>query len=200
MADKQSTVELIFQGVDKTGAATQSALRNAERFTGSLQNVTSPIRNITTSAVKLEGALLTAGAAITTFAVKAAGDFDSSFREISTLIDQPIEDLGDFRQAILDYSTQSTKPLEEITSAVYSAISAGVDYADSIDAVAQAEQLAVAGKADLNETLTVLVSSLNAYGKGMDEAESFSDALFTDRKSTRLNPSHITRSRMPSSA
>ncbi len=182
MADKKSTVELIFQGVDKTGAATQSALRNAERFTGSLQNVTSPIRNVTASAVKLEAGLLAAGAAITTFAVKAAGDFDTAFREISTLIDQPIEDLGEFRQAILDYSTQSTKPLEEITQAIYSAISAGVDYSDSITAVATAEQLAVAGKADLNETLTVLVSSLNAYGLGMEEAERFSDALFTTVK------------------
>lgn len=179
MAAKQSTVELIFQGVDRTGEATQAALRNAQSFTQSLQGVTAPVANATKQAVKFEAALLAGGAAITAFSIKAAGDFDSAFREISTLIDQPIEDLAGFRQAILDYSQESTQPLEQITNSIYAAISAGVDYADSIEAVARAEQLAVAGKADLNDTLTVLVSSLNAYGLEMDEAERFSDALFT---------------------
>ncbi len=179
MADKKSTVELIFQGVDKTGAATQSALRNAERFTGSLQSVTSPIRNVTTSAVKLEAGLLTAGAAITAFSIKVAGDFDSAFREIATLIDQPIEALGEFKDAILEYSTQSTQPLEEITTAIYAAISNGTDYADSIAFVSRAEKLAVAGRADLVETTKVLASSMKAYGASADEAESYSDALFT---------------------
>ena len=182
MADKRSTVELIFQGVDRTGEATQAALRNAKSFTTTLQSATAPIADFTKKAVQVEAALLTAGAAITAFSIKAAGDFDAAFREISTLIDQPVEDLEGFRQAILDYSQTSTQPLEQITTAVYSAISAGVDYADSIEAVAQAEQLAVAGKADLNDTLTVLVSSLNAYGLEMDDAQRFSDALFTTVK------------------
>ncbi|WP_018169709.1 phage tail tape measure protein [Thioalkalivibrio sp. ALMg9] len=179
MAAKRSTVELIFQGVDRTGEATQAALRNAQSFTDSLGNVTAPVADFTKKAVAFEAALLGAGAAITAFSIKAAGDFDSAFREISTLIDQPVDDLGEFRDAILDYSQTSTQPLESITSSIYSAISAGVDYADSIQAVAQAEQLAVAGKADLNDSLTVLVSSLNAYGLEMDEAARFSDALFT---------------------
>ncbi|WP_231365735.1 phage tail tape measure protein [Thioalkalivibrio sp. ALMg3] len=141
--------------------------------------MTAPVADFTKKAVAFEAALLGAGAAITAFSIKAAGDFDSAFREISTLIDQPVEDLGEFRDAILEYSQTSTQPLESITGAIYSAISAGVDYADSIEAVAQAEQLAVAGKADLNDSLTVLVSSLNAYGLEMDEAARFSDALFT---------------------
>ncbi|WP_018871978.1 phage tail tape measure protein [Thioalkalivibrio sp. ALJ16] len=179
MADKRSTVELIFQGIDRTGEATQAALRNAQSFSDSIGNVTAPIADFTKKAVAFEAALLGAGAAITAFSIKAAGDFDSAFREISTLIDQPVEDLGEFRDAILEYSQTSTQPLESITSAIYSAISAGVDYADSVEAVAQAEQLAVAGKADLNDSLTVLVSSLNAYGLEMEEAARFSDALFT---------------------
>ncbi|WP_038054727.1 phage tail tape measure protein [Thioalkalivibrio sp. ALJ1] len=179
MADKRSTVELIFQGIDRTGEATQAALRNAQSFSDSIGNVTAPIADFTKKAVAFEAALLGAGAAITAFSIKAAGDFDSAFREITTLIDEPIGALDEFRQGILDYSTESTQPLQQVTTAIYSAISAGVDYADSIEAVAQAEQLAVAGKADLNDTLTVLVSSLNAYGLEMDEAERFSDALFT---------------------
>lgn len=182
MADAKSTVELIFQGVDKTGAATDAAIGNVQKFSQGVQNVTGPISDFTTSAIKLEAALLTAGAAVVGFSIKVAGDFDAAFREISTLIEQPVEDLDEFRRAILDYANGSTQPLENITQSIYNAISAGVDYADSIDAITQAENLSVAGRADLDTSLTILVSSLNAYGKGMEDAERFSDLLFTTVK------------------
>jgi TP901 family phage tail tape measure protein len=178
MADAQRTIDLIFNGVDKTGAAVQSVLRNTGDLAGGVQAATQPLADFTFAALKFEAALLATGAAITAFAVKTAGDFDSAFREISTLLNEPIEDLEEFRQAILDYASTSTAPLEQVTGAIYNAISAGVDFADSIDVVTQAEKLSIAGRADLNESLLVLVSSLNAYGLGMDQAERFSDLLF----------------------
>jgi TP901 family phage tail tape measure protein len=179
MADAQRTIDLIFNGVDKTGAATMSALNNVSRFSGNVQGLTQPIADFTLGAVKLEGALLASGLAMTLFATKAAGDFDSAFREIATLLEQPIDDLDEFREAILSYASTSTAPLEQVTTAIYNAISAGVPLEQSIAAVSAAERLSIAGKADLNETLRVLVSSLNAYGLGMDDADRFSDALFT---------------------
>ena len=187
MSDAQRTIDLIFNGVDKTGAAVQSAISNTSSLASSIQSATQPIADATFAALKFEAALLTTGAAITAFSIKTAGDFDSAFREISTLIDQPIEDLGEFRQAILDYAGTSTAPLEDITSAIYNAISAGVPLAESIAAVTAAEKLAVAGRADLNSSLMVLVSSLNAYGLGMESAERFSDALFQAVKDGTTN-------------
>jgi TP901 family phage tail tape measure protein len=178
MADAQSVVELVFQGVDRTGEATAAALRNVDSFGGSLQRFAQPLADFTESALKFEAALLATGAAVATFAVKAAGDFDASFREIATLIDEPIDALGEFRGAIIEYGSGSTQSLEEITRSVYSAISAGVDYTDSLDVVRQAEQLALAGRADLSESLLVLVSSLNAYGESTDQAQRYSDLLF----------------------
>ena len=131
--------------------------------------------------------MLAAGLAVTAFSVKVAGDFDTAFREISTLIDVPIQDLEGFKEAILSYASTSTKPLEEVTQSIYNAISAGVGFADSIEAVALAEKLSVAGKATLNDSLVVLVSSLNAYGLGMEDAQRFSDALFTTVKQGQTN-------------
>lgn len=179
MADAQRTIDLIFNGVDKTGAAVQSVISGTSNLAGNIQGATQPIADFTSGAVKLEAALIAGGAALTGFAVKAAGDFDSSFREISTLIDAPADSLDRFKQAILDYASGSTAPLEEVTGALYNAISAGVDFGDAIQAVSDAERLSVAGRADLNDSLVVLVSSLNAYGLSMDEAGRFSDALFT---------------------
>jgi len=179
MADAQRTIDIVFNGVDKTGAAVLSALNNTRDFSGKIQSSTQPFADAATAALKYEAALIATGAAITAFSVKAASDFDSGFREVASLLDEPIEALGNFRQEILEYGSSSTASLAEVNGAVYSAISAGVDYTRSLDAVAQAEQLAIAGKGDLNDTLTLLVSSLNAYGLSTEEAARFSDSLFT---------------------
>ena len=65
MANKQSVIELIFQGTDKTGAAVQSAIGNASKFSSNVQSATQPIADFTASAVKLEAGLLAAGLAFT---------------------------------------------------------------------------------------------------------------------------------------
>lgn len=178
----QHVIQIVFQGVDATGQAVQSALSNIQGAGQKLQEVTGPIANLTESILKFEAGLLATGAAVTLFAIKTAGDFDSAFREITTLIDAPQTAIDDFRAAILDYASTSAKPLEEITGALYGAISAGISYADSVGFVAEAERLAVASKAGLQESLVLLVSSLNAYGAGAANAQKYSDALFTTVK------------------
>lgn len=178
MADAQRTIDLIFNGVDKTGAATLSALNNVGKFSDNVQKLTEPVANFTMGAVKLEAGLLAAGLALTTFAVKAAGDFDANFRQISTIIDASEEDLAKFREAILAYASTSTQPLAGITAALGAAIGSGVDYADSLTLLATAEKLAVATRADLQATTKVLVSTLNSYGMEISDAGKLSDTFF----------------------
>ncbi len=178
MADAQRTIDLIFNGVDKTGAATLAALSNAEKFSTSLQNITQPISDFTIGAVKLEAGLLAAGAAMTIFAVKAAADFDANFRQISTIIDASDEDLNAFRKSILEYAKSSTATLPEVTAALGAAIGSGVDYADSLEVLAAAEKLSVATRADLQATTKVLVSTMNSYGLETADLTKLSDIFF----------------------
>lgn len=182
MANTQQTIDVIFRGVDSTAGAISSVIGNVEKGAKNIQDLTRPIADVTMGVLKFEAAILASGAALTLFAVKTAGDFDAAFREIATLIDVPLDQLEGFRKGILDYAGTSTQPIDQITAAVYGAISAGVDYTNSLSVVERAEKLAVASKADLGDTLVLLVSSLNAYGKGADDAEKFSDALFTTVK------------------
>ena len=75
MADAQRTVDLVFNAVDKTGPAVQSALRNTRGLATDIQSATQPFADVTAAALKYEAALLATGAAITAFSIKAAGDF-----------------------------------------------------------------------------------------------------------------------------
>lgn len=178
MANAQTTIDLIFNGVNNTGAATVAALDNARKFSGSLKDATQPIADFTLGAVKLEAGLLAAGVAVTVFAVKTAGDFDGAFRQISTIINASAEDLAGFRTAILDYAAGSTQPLEQITNALGNAIGAGVDWSQSLELIGVAEKLAVATRADLDSTTKVLVSTINSYGLEMKDVSGLSDLFF----------------------
>ncbi|CAM0557094.1 hypothetical protein EHLJMEHL_02182 [Vreelandella titanicae] len=178
MADLERSVAIIFEGVDQMGAGVDSATKRLDSIVGSAQGVVDPITNATMGLLKFEAALLAGGAAATALAVKMAGDFDAQFKEATTLVDDTGESLDKLRGDILAYGRDSTQSYEQINASVYGAISAGVEYTQSLDAVRQAEQLAVAGKGDLDSSLTVLVSTLNTYGAGMDEAERYSDLLF----------------------
>ena len=186
MSDARSVVELVFQGVDKTGEATQAALNNAQKFSASVQAVAAPIADTTERLVKFQAAILATGAAVTAFAIKVAGDFDLAFRELTTIFSIPEESIGDFRDSILEYSKTSTQSLEQITNSLYTAASGGVAWAESLEFLAVAEKLAVAGKADLNSVTKVLNDTLKAYGEDLDQAGRYSDVFFQTVKEGQI--------------
>jgi TP901 family phage tail tape measure protein len=179
MATLQQVIQLVFEGVDNASETTRSVAQGLEDISSAGQAIVQPIAAATDAVLKFEAGLLLTGAAIIGFSIAASEKFDLAFREIATLTGQTSESLAGFRQDILDYAASSTQSLDQITSAIYAAISGGVDYTRSLELVAAAENLAVAGKAELGTTLTGLVSTLNAYGKSSEDAGRFSDIFFT---------------------
>jgi TP901 family phage tail tape measure protein len=194
MADAQNIIELIFQGVDKTGAATTAAVKNLESFGGSLKGATQPVADFTVAALKVEAGVLAVGAAFTTFAVKSAADFDAAFRQITTLFDATDEDLAKFKDSILEYASGSSASLDEITNSLSAAIGSGVEYSKSLELIATAEKLSVATRADLKGTTEVLVSTLNAYGMSTDQAGEVSDKLFQIIKDGKIEMTDLSAS------
>ena len=178
MADLQKTVEIIFGGRNELS----QVIGNVERSLDSLGSATQPFADMADNVLRAETAVIGLGIAFAGLSLNQAGTFNDQFAEISTLIDVSVSDLSGYRQSILDYANASTQSLESINGAVYSAISAGVDYTDALGVMSSAEQLAVAGKADLNSTLVALASVMNAYGASTDEASDYSDTFFTTVK------------------
>jgi len=179
VADLQKTIEIVFGGVDQVSDIVTSISKKVSDGFGELESMTDPLANAHDKVVMLEaalGALAIGGMAL---AVNVAKDFDSQFREITTLVDETGAGIDRFREDILLYAADSTQGLGDINAALYQAISLGVDYIDSLDALATAEQLAVGGKADLAASTELLLGSMNAYGDGVDQATRYSDAFFT---------------------
>lgn len=182
MATLTDTVQILITAEDLASGALRDVGDSISAVADGVGDVTQPLANLATGILAVDAAAAAAAITLVGFAVDAADAFDRAFREIATLIDQPIEGLQSFRQEILAYASDSTQSLEQVTQATYNAVSMGVDYTESLEAVSAAEKLAVAGKAELNATLEGLVGTMNAYGAGMEEASSYSDVFFTTVK------------------
>lgn len=193
MADLTKTVGIIFSGEDQSASSSANKINEAlkgvesqagatstslKQFGADLETATQPMANLAVGALKFEAGLLTAGAAVTIFATKVASDFDTSFRQLTTLFDAGAEDIAGFRSDILEFASSSTKPVQDITEALQAAVGSGVKYSESLALIATAEKLAVATRADLKGTTEVLVSTINSYGASTSEAGKFSDIFF----------------------
>lgn len=178
MATSQTTVDLIFNGVDRTSAATQAVLGNLEKFSQKTKDLTQPVAVFTMAAAKIEAGVLAAGAAVVGMSVKMAGDFDASFRQITTLFKATDSEIAGFRNSILEYASTSGKSLEDITASISAAVGSGVEWSKSLDLIAEAEKLATATRADLKGTTDVLVSTMNAYGIQTSDVSKVSDLFF----------------------
>ena len=182
MADVNKTIEVIFGAVDSTKAGLNSALDGYDTFDKKIQSVAGTGADFTASLLKAEIAIAAVGVAMTGVAINEAGQFGDAVLEIGTLFQGTHDQVATFNDDIIDFGRNSTQSLADITAATYTAISAGTDFNDSLALLAVTEKLAVAGVADLESATRLVASSLNAYGLEVDQAERFSDALFTTVK------------------
>lgn len=179
MADVEKEVRILFEGTDRVSDVIGGIGTKLEDFGGRVQSATQPLADLAAGVLKTEAALAALAIGGLAYAVTEAGRFSASFNEISTLIDVPAEKINLFRQDVIGYATDSTQSIDQINLAVYQAISAGVQWTDSLEFLTAAEKLAVGGKGELAEAVKVLASTLNAYGASVTEVTDYSDALFT---------------------
>ncbi|WP_252178352.1 phage tail tape measure protein [Endozoicomonas sp. 4G] len=178
MADLQSTIEIVIGAIDETAAGFAAAIDNVNNMAGSIEDATQPMADLTAGILAADAAMLALGVTMLKWSTDEAAKFQTATSEINTLIGLSPELMGEFTDDILAYGSTSTQTFEQINGAVYNAISAGVAYGDALDVVRQAELMAVAGKSELNEAMTLLVPTLNAYGESTEEAGRYSDVFF----------------------
>lgn len=178
-ADIKKTVEIIFGGKNEMSGAVNEIIRDFKSFEKSIDGVATPLAGVAEQILGVSAAAAAMAVGGMAMAIKAAGEFGGSFKEITTLVKDTGAPIKKFEQDVLSYATGSGKSLEEINKAIYTTVSAGVDYTKSLDFVAAAEKLAVGGRSDLGDTTKLLVGTLNAYGAGTDQASKYSDIMFT---------------------
>lgn len=124
-----------------------------------------------------------AGAAIGNFVaggIQKFMDFDRGMREVWTLLpnlsERGFKEMG---QQVLAFSKEFGRLPNEVIPALYQAISAGIPKDNVFEFMATAQKAAIAGVANIEDSVRLLSSVINAYGLDVSEAERVSDAMFT---------------------
>lgn len=156
------------------------AAKNAGAQTGRLESRASRLG----AAIKraLIPAFLIATAAITKWSVDSVREFaqfEKKLQEVFTLMPDASREFkeslgGDVRFLNQEYGKLS----DETLPALYQALSAGVSQENAIEAVATATEAAIAGVADLDDTMKTGMAIVNAYAGEVYDLEEAYDILF----------------------
>lgn len=110
---------------------------------------------------------------------QAAAEFETSIAKVATIADTSTISLDQIRAQIIKLSGDMGVSASAIAEATYSAISAGVDTASSVEFVEKATKLAAGGFTEAETAVDVLTTAINAYGLSVQDTEKISDILIT---------------------
>ena len=175
MASTSDVVELLFRGIDQVSDVTANIAGSIGDLNGKITALAEPFADAADKALILETALVGLSAVMVGKGIDASTKFQGAFLFTTTLFEANSAAIGTFRQDILNYALDSTQSIDSINKALQNAIGQGVDYADSLDGLKEAERLAVAQASSLDDATSLLVGTLKGYGLGMDQAAKLSD-------------------------
>lgn len=178
----ESIVELIFKGIDQAsdvadqvGENIGGALADIGKFGDQISGIAAPLANVADKIFETEEAVTALGVVMVGAGVNAAGKFNDSLNFTSTLFDATAPQFAKFRDDILDYAKNSTQSLDSINAAIQNAIGQGIEWADAIGMLGEAEKLAVAQGSSLDDATSLLAGTMQAYGLKVGDAAKLSD-------------------------
>lgn len=175
MASTSDVVELLFRGIDEVSDVAASVGGSVGELSDKVTAMADPFADAADKALLLEAAIVGLSAALVGKGISAASEFQSSFQFTTTLFEASSASIGTFRQDILDYASSSTQSIDSINKSLQAAIGGGIEYADSLGLLGEAERLAVAQSGQMESATRLLSSTLKAYGLDIDQASKLSD-------------------------
>lgn len=175
-------VQQAFKGVEEGAKGASNTMldfmKNTVKFTVGFQGVT---------------ALLSKGRQALGDIMRGVMDFDYAWQDVTTLVDDSDRVLAGMDQRILDMAGPLGNATE-LTRAYWLAISSGVDASKGLYAVEQAAKAAKGGQAELNTTLDVGTTVINAYGMKVEDLPHVYDILFEANKRAKTSIDLLSRS------
>ncbi|MCK4681104.1 phage tail tape measure protein, partial [bacterium] len=125
---------------------------------------------------KLMGAGLAIGAGLAV-AVKVAGDFDQSLRNMASVAAPTAEEFEKIRDMALDLGTKSIHGPRKLAEVTYTLASAGMKAAKQMKVLPGIATLAAATQADLAQATELTVGALNSFGYEADQTDRIINAF-----------------------
>src|SRR5690554_4128139 len=177
MADLKKTVELIFNGTDKTGSSIASVGRNLDSLTDKAGSITGPLANAADSILKLEGALVAMGAAALAFATKEAITFEAALIDLEKVMGEGEGSASDYSDTFSDLSSRFGVNAASIIQSTADFRQAGFDIGDSLTLVEQSLLAVNAADLTTQQSSELLIGTLAGFQAPASEAARLLDVL-----------------------
>ena len=177
LADLEKALKKSREKSKKSNDPLEKQRKSTQLTVKELQNLDSVASKALNGIIKGFAAVATASAGALVAVSKIGTEFESSFAQVETIMDTSQMSVEDMRSSIQKLSSEMGVSASELSGAVYNAISATGDTANAVSLVGDATRLATAGFTDAESALSVLTTTINAYGMSAADAESISDSL-----------------------
>lgn len=158
------------------------------------QKVKASIAATRTELLKTTGAIGAVATAVYVGPVQAAMKYQTAMKKVETIADTSAVPINKLSKEITALSSKTGIAATDIADDVYNAISAGQKTADAVSFVSTSTKLAKAGFAESSQTLDVLTTVLNAYGKSADEVTNVSDMLIQTQNKGKVTVAELASS------
>jgi len=114
--------------------------------------------------------------------IRLGVNLEADLAKVGTLSQAATDRLGEFKNELQTIAATSGTPIEELTDALFNMVSAGVAEEEVIHQVTEANRLAIAGYAELSNTVLAMTKVMNVYGLATDQARHAAEVLFATQK------------------
>lgn len=123
---------------------------------------------------------------LSTYAVKAASDFEDGMAKIFTIAVDGAEPMEKMHDELIKLSNETGFGLEDLSEATYQAVSASVDATKAVEFMGDATKLARAGFTTTTKAVDVLSTIINSYQMKVEDAAYISDVLLKTQNDGKL--------------
>lgn len=212
MADIRNLSWLLkVQGADEAAKAVESLDSKVDKAKSGMLGLEDRLGNLGDKFIGMGGKLGVAGGAMTllgagitkaTAPLKMIGseafnwakDLDTAVRQVSTLTTDGILPVDKIKKEVRAISDETGRAQTEIASAMYEALSSGVDESKVVDFTKSAITLSEAGFTDLGTSIDATTTILNAYGNKAFDVGKISDILVKTQDKGKITVDELAKS------
>lgn len=176
MADLQKTIDIIFQGYDKTGTALSSVGKNITSVSDTVEGIAKPFASMADYVLKADTALTALAGAGLVYAYNKSKDFESATIDLQKVLTDS-SGVENAKEQALDLSNKYGIAAATILESMAGFKQAGFDLADSITLTENAMQLSIAGEIDSAQAMDLLVATLKGFDAPASKAVDLLDSM-----------------------
>ncbi len=163
--------ELTLKGLDKADKQLTGLQGKVQKFSGGIKKAG--------IGMTIAGGAIVAGLGL---ALKSAVEFESSMREVNTMMGLGQDEFKAFSKDVQDLSAEMGVSAVDSAKALYQAISAGVPKENVLEFLKIATEAAIGGVTDTETAVDGLTTVINAFKLPMEDAQKVADIMFTTVK------------------